>query len=321
MADEIVCPECDERVEVRPRDRAKGLNCSACGTRLLAPNPEAARDYRLDLADGEKEKEQPKKTEKPKIKPRTKSRKATSDEDEPFDAPYFARLPRTKDISGYCGCFLGVILLSIGGVLGGNQWIEKRQATRARAEADRAQQERWNNRPPLGSPAGDPGTGLPALVVPFDVDPLLEKPDRPVYLADMQEFGVQMGPWRLGKGEIGDSTRTPIKVRERLAPKGLGAHPSDRQTTRVCYALGGRAEALAGSAGLNDGTYTAWDAVVFTVVGDGRELWRSKKLTRESGSEEFNIDVSGVKVLELRATAQGSHLGMHAVWIDPVIEK
>ena len=186
-----------------------------------------------------------------------------------------------------------------------------------------------NPGPIFGPPPGVPvphdtsaaEKALPTFEPPFDVDPLLEKPDRPVYLADMKEFAVRMGPWQFGKGELGNGAKTPIKVKGVAAEKGLSVHPSDRAATRVAYALGGKATALAGKVGLSDPDPVAWDPVVFVVVGDGKELWRSGPIKGDTGPQSFRADVTGVKVLELRAVATGSHYGAHAAWVDPVIEK
>ena len=144
-------------------------------------------------------------------------------------------------------------------------------------------------------------TRLPALEPPFDIDPLLEKPARPVYLADMQEFGVRTGPWRFGKGELGNGANTPIKLKGTVAEKGLSAHPADRAATRVASALGGKAATLTGTVALSDSNPDAPDPVVFVIVGDRKELWRSNPIKRATGPESFRVDVTGVKVLELRA--------------------
>jgi len=162
---------------------------------------------------------------------------------------------------------------------------------------------------------------FPPPAPPFAVDPALAGRDRSVYLADMTEFDVQMGPWQFGKGELGDGKRTPIRVRGKPYEKGLGVHPWDLKTTRVCYAPGGKAKTLSGGAGLNDYEFEAHGPVVFAVLGDGRELWRSAPLNRAGGPVRCAVDVRGVKGLELRAASQGGHFGAHAVWLDPVLEK
>src|SRR5262249_60319423 len=98
---------------------------------------------------------------------------------------------------------------------------------------------------------------FPPAVPPFAADPALAGPNRSVYLADMTEFGVQLGPWAFGKGELGDGKQTPIRLKDRLYPKGLSVHPWERQSTRVCYALAGQAKTLRGGGGLKDPRHDA----------------------------------------------------------------
>ncbi|HJZ53665.1 MAG TPA: NPCBM/NEW2 domain-containing protein [Gemmataceae bacterium] len=162
---------------------------------------------------------------------------------------------------------------------------------------------------------------FPPAVPPFAADPALAGPNRSVYLADMTEFGVQLGPWAFGKGELGDGKQTPIRLKDRLYPKGLSVHPWERQSTRVCYALGGQAKTLRGGVGLNDHEHEAHGPVMFAVFGDGKELWRSPPINRASGPVWFELDVRGVKVLDLRASSQGGYWAAHAVWLDPLLEK
>jgi hypothetical protein len=144
---------------------------------------------------------------------------------------------------------------------------------------------------------------LPAITPPFAVDPLLEQPVRAVYLADMKEFGVRMGPWPLGKGELGNGPHPALQIRGERAFKGLGVSPWDKAATRVAYALGGKATTLSGRVALNDCDVETYAPVVFKIVGDGRELWKSGPTTQSGGPTAFKVDVRGVKVLELRHRA------------------
>src|SRR5262249_29629186 len=100
------------------------------------------------------------------------------------------------------------------------------------------------------APVVGPQPAPPSTTV--EADPLLESPDRPVYLADMAEFDVRMGPWKFGKGELGNGAGTPIRVGKVHAQKGLSVHPGDQSTTSVSYALGGKATTLVGAAALAD---------------------------------------------------------------------
>jgi hypothetical protein len=56
---------------------------------------------------------------------------------------------------------------------------------------------------------------------------------------------------------------------------------------------------------------------VFEVWGDGRLLWNSKPLVAGNPPESCTIALKGVDTMELHTRSQGSHLGNHAVWIEP----
>ena len=322
---EITCPECDERIAVKSGIR---VLCPTCGAQVaialnLHAEPAEPKSKPREAADA---------ADKPaagKIKPGSKPQKRRDDDDDDYehDHPRGRRPQRGGESNA--GQIIGIILTVVVVVAAGMGLVYLLVKPAARPGGPPVAAPNANPNlnplpglvPPIPADTRDAERALPAFAPPFEVDPLMEQADRPVYLADMQEFGVQMGPWRLGKGELGDGARTPIKVNGTLSPKGLSVHPSDRAATRAAYALGGRAVTLSGAAALNDFTSEAWSPVVFTIVGDGLELWRSAPVTRARGPASFRVNVTGVKVLELRAILLGAHIGAHAVWVDPVIEK
>ncbi len=286
MADEVLCPECDERIALTSSGKKKVV-CPACGTRV--PVPESLRAAPEEKASPAKTKSKPRE-EKEEAEERPRKRKRRRHGDDPDDD-----VPAESGKGG--GLLIGAVVVLV--VLGLMGWIVVRGVGWMRDKFD----------------------NTPRVEAPFTVDPVLDNSNGPVYLADMTEFGVETGPWPFSKGELGDPERKAIKVKGVVSPKGLSMHPWDRQTTRACYSLGGKASKIRGTVALNDSDPDAWDPVVFTLVGDRKELWKSAPIKRATGPESFNVSVRGVKVLELRATAQGSHWGAHAVWIDPVLEK
>jgi hypothetical protein len=38
---------------------------------------------------------------------------------------------------------------------------------------------------------------------------------------------------------------------------------------------------------------------------------------KDTRPEECSVDVNGIDMLELRVSSKGSHLGLHAVWLEP----
>ena len=55
--------------------------------------------------------------------------------------------------------------------------------------------------------------------------------------------------------------------------------------------------------------------------GDGRSLWRSEPIDRRAvgAAVDVDVDVFGVRWLELRVHCMGSQRSAHAVWIDPAV--
>jgi hypothetical protein len=179
--------------------------------------------------------------------------------------------------------------------------------------------------PPIGqgpAPAPNgPDDAVPGRP-PFAVDKKLLSPERVVYLTDMEEFDVKIGPWPLGKGDIGDSVRTPVVVNGKAYPKGLGMHPPSAPAfARARYALGRKAQVFKTGIAFNDHNVPGLGPVTFLVFGDGKLLWHSKQLQARQQVEEASVDVGEVNVLELRVQPVGGTWGSHAVWVEPRLFK
>jgi NPCBM/NEW2 domain len=142
-------------------------------------------------------------------------------------------------------------------------------------------------------------------------------------LSNLKEFGYFPGPpgWEFAKiGDIGDRDRTRIVVQGLYCTNGLGMHPPDpARYTRICYDLSGKANRFKGTVALNDNC-DPQSAVRFEVLGDERSLWKSRPIARPRVTQNFDIDVTGVEVLQLRVYAEvRPSNGCHAVWFSPVV--
>lgn len=64
-------------------------------------------------------------------------------------------------------------------------------------------------------------------------------------------------------------------------------------------------------------------AVVFRVVADGQEIWKSDVITERSDAVQVSLDVSNYKVIQLVAEAdnKAAHPNNHAVWADAKFTK
>ena len=84
------------------------------------------------------------------------------------------------------------------------------------------------------------------------------------------------------------------------------------------YDLGGQWSRLSGTAGAAQGKGAS---VVFVVVGDGKELWRSK-MVLAGETAPFDVELRGVKTLELRVEDGGNGNGSDwGVWLDPALSR
>jgi hypothetical protein len=142
-----------------------------------------------------------------------------------------------------------------------------------------------------------------------------------VYLSDLAEIDVQMGPWQFGRGGLlGDPGNKRIQVQGRPSPKGLGTHPWDQSSTSVRYKLGPNALAFRAAVALNDTAENfPGNGVLFEVLGDGKSLAVSKQINRKDEFDVCHVDLRGVRVLELKTRTLNSHFGCHTVWLEPRI--
>jgi hypothetical protein len=139
-----------------------------------------------------------------------------------------------------------------------------------------------------------------------------------VFLSDLQEFDIRSGPWPVSKNGVIAPEKLPITVRGVRSPKGLGMHPPNAPDFAAAkYHLDKQAGFFAASVALNDTAQIVQSSAVFEVHGDGKRLWRSQPVGKGTKPQDCRIDVSNVDVLELRVASQGSHFGLHAVWLEP----
>ncbi len=63
-------------------------------------------------------------------------------------------------------------------------------------------------------------------------------------------------------------------------------------------------------------------ATTFTIVGDGRELWKSGAIKQADGAKPVSISIAGIQKLELQAEAPGAgKKGNQVDWLKPVIRR
>jgi hypothetical protein len=107
-----------------------------------------------------------------------------------------------------------------------------------------------------------------------------------------------------------------LTLGDRFFDKGLYAHSS----ARYVFDLAGRWKTFTATIGLRDGAQTQGSAI-FTVRGDGRELYRSGIL-RVGEQAEVKVDMTQVKKLELLTEGgEGHNHNSWAIWAEPKVQR
>jgi hypothetical protein len=90
--------------------------------------------------------------------------------------------------------------------------------------------------------------------------------------------------------------------------------------SRLEYALDERKwKAFDFAMGLDDIGGTDGGAVVYRVLGDGRELFRSPTIRSMEQPQQASVNIAGVKKLELIVDADGRNSSDEAYWIKPTL--
>lgn len=107
-----------------------------------------------------------------------------------------------------------------------------------------------------------------------------------------------------------------LQIKGQVFEKGLYAHAD----SSFAFPLAGRWKTFSASIGLRDGA-AGQGSAVFTVIGDGKELYRSP-LLRAGQKEDLSLDIAGIQQLELRAQGgEGHNHNSWAIWCDPLVER
>jgi len=107
-----------------------------------------------------------------------------------------------------------------------------------------------------------------------------------------------------------------LKLNGDVFSKGLYAHAN----SQFAFPLDGKWKSFSATIGLRDGA-TDQGSAVFGVVGDGKELYRSK-IMRPGQKDSLRVEITGMRQLELHADGgEGHNHNSWAIWADPLLEK
>jgi S1-C subfamily serine protease len=149
------------------------------------------------------------------------------------------------------------------------------------------------------------------------------------YLCDLPETHSSVGFGALGKnGDLGydpGNSDRRIIVKGIHAEKGLSMHETARGYSLARYRLDGRYTSFHAVVAANDSVRVGPKGMVgtpmtFSVVGDGRELWKSHPIRRPGESQPCTVNVTGVHQLDVRVYCGFDQSAAHAVWVDPYVQ-
>jgi hypothetical protein len=140
-----------------------------------------------------------------------------------------------------------------------------------------------------------------------------------VALGDCQAEAAKVG-WlspAANRIPLNKEIESPLLDSGEVYATGLFAHsPSD-----YVFELGGKWKTLRGEAGLHTAFQPYAFGVVFVLKADGQEVFRSA-IIRGSQKARYNVDVRGVKTLELLVDkAADGNGGNWGLWLDPVLNR
>ncbi|MGE3807617.1 MAG: protein kinase, partial [Gemmataceae bacterium] len=157
-------------------------------------------------------------------------------------------------------------------------------------------------------------------------------PDPPPGSTFLTEFKpVETENWPFHPYLPPDRANDGVYVQHRYFEKGILTHPApepfpDRPlTSGLTYDIAQRFRKLGGMVSVKDMPLGAGSRapITFSIFGDGKLLWESRPVQFQRDSQQFDVDVAGVKLLKILAsTPVGSQPhGAFAVWVEPYLTK
>ncbi|HTY61411.1 MAG TPA: NPCBM/NEW2 domain-containing protein [Acidobacteriota bacterium] len=133
------------------------------------------------------------------------------------------------------------------------------------------------------------------------------------------DFGV-MGPWAKM------SSSGPVSIAGKFYPDAISVQPG----SNVTYQINGLYSTLTALVGVGSES-AGEESIEFVAAGDGKEIWRSGKMTKVDVARPAQIDVTGIQRLVLRiedGATPAHEIGrgearrrIQAAWIEAVLSK
>ena len=160
-------------------------------------------------------------------------------------------------------------------------------------------------------------------------NPVAEK----IFLADMKPVATQFWPFK--KTDMKKKPKDKDKEEKEFSldvryqniprPKGIFMHPptppNEFEPASLTYALDGKYKTFEAMVTLNDGPPQSAVPLIFRVIGDGNELWKSNPVNSQADTQTCKVSVRGINELKISVTGGDMPKAAHAVWIDPVLTR
>lgn len=117
----------------------------------------------------------------------------------------------------------------------------------------------------------------------------------------------------------GMTVNGPVSTADRFYPDSITVQPG----IDTAYDINGLYETLTALVALGNET-TGEESVEFVAVGDGKEIWRSGKMTKADAARPAKIDITGIRRLGLHIEGGSVSRGqsrIQAVWIEATLNR
>jgi alpha-galactosidase len=136
-----------------------------------------------------------------------------------------------------------------------------------------------------------------------------------VWLSSL-DIGKTQQDW--GKPQVNNSTEgRKLSIGGTQYEHGLGTHAA----SLLYIDLKGGSTRFTAAVGVDDEVTDKPAGIVFSLIGDGRDLWKSGVMKKGQAAEKVDVDVTGVKTLVLVVESAGDNINYaHADWADAKFE-
>jgi hypothetical protein len=188
---------------------------------------------------------------------------------------------------------------------------------------------------PSPAPGGPSGRDVPGEAANPDPPPGIQRPSDGVAALPREDYPAPPQAKTPREGERYLRDLKPAKVEThivlRLDRTFTLARVEYQHGVTLCLRLPGRPSHVTyeldqsysrfrGAAGVPDnGISGCKSPMTLRILADGAEVWKSKRIQHSGDWGTFDVDLTGVRELQLSVQAEGNVDGGHAVWLDPLL--